>query len=55
MAITKQEYKTRWTEHIEDLNRIAWHLPEQADRDQLYTLVESLNDLIEVATTNVKE
>ena len=50
MTITKQEYKSRWLFQTDELNRIAWNLTEEADRVQLYSLIESLNKLVETAT-----
>ena len=48
----ESKYKIEWAEHISELKKLAWHLPEFSDSTKLRNILGQLNDLLEVANKN---
>ena len=55
MTTKKTEYVEIWENHVSQITRLGWNLPEKADRQELMKIKERLNEIIAKASEQVKE
>jgi len=49
---TPEQYEEIWNGHINQISRLAWNLPEKADRDELKGIRERLLEIVKIAKSN---
>lgn len=50
--ITNEEYIKSWFSYINGLERLAWNLPSNEERDKLQVAINTIKGLVQIATKN---
>lgn len=50
----ENEFKEKWIEHIKELNRLKWTLPQE-NWIELKTIINDLNKIVDIAEKEYKK